>query len=140
MTNYKHKGRSFTDVLRILDTLETWEQWQHFSETFFEVATWPHSDSTSAMEDIDETVLIDHAEWQPFVELYSVDPRLRVMYEESRLAFFEKMEPEAAEKNRCHPERYGLFCYRCSLWTREHRFATCPTCNLKLVSICLNED
>lgn len=124
-----------------LELLSDWDEWDKIENEIFKIDDWPETSIDEIDNDLGRpSKLIDGQQWESTTNSYNISLKIFHLYEKTRNWVFAKLEPEAAEENKNHPEWYGKWCIYCKIWTRKYEKENCPNCGNELLLLPLNED
>lgn len=129
-----------TNVEKLIERINSWDDWYSAEESFFKLETWPELDFDQIDSDLErEDIVVDGVCWIATTNNYDVDPNLLYFYEYARWAIFMKLEPEAYLENLSNLGFYGKLCLQCSRYTNSIEVDKCPNCGSNVVLTKLND-
>jgi len=84
-------------------------------------------------------IVLNGARWEPVRSAKVVDKDSEFRFWKISAEIFSRLNPEAADDNAAHPERYDKYCIYCEIRTAERSLSTCPICEHELLEYPLND-
>jgi hypothetical protein len=136
MIDFEIDRKRLTDEI---NRLSSWEDWERIEEDIFKLDEWDEEDYNIERDMERQIIVVEGHEWKPTTLSYDISPEIYHLHWKTRLEVFAKLEPDAAEENSRHPERYGKICVYCKRWSKYYTKDNCPECGNELLPLPLNE-